>query len=220
MEKLSIRAIDDQRTFTVAINPASFKHDHGINYTTGSGSQAECGGKRAIGTLSPRLEFSDYQTESVSFNITLDSTGVVPSDSSVSVDDQIDKLKDVVYRYVGKKHEPSVVQIKWGTFVFKGRLKTLNINYTLFAPSGKPLRAAISLSFERYLEENEQAFKAKRSSPDLTHIIEFRAGDSLPLLCHNIYQDSSYYQEVARHNNLDNCRDIRPGTRLYFPPLD
>jgi nucleoid-associated protein YgaU len=53
----------------------------------------------------------------------------------------------------------------------------------------------------------------------MTHIVQFNAGDSLPLLCHRIYDDATQYAAVARHNDITNFREIAPGTRIVFPPL-
>lgn len=216
MEKLIIRTTrkskQGNKTFKVPVNPYNFKHEHGINYDHTSQK-----GSLRINLLNSRNKFAGYQTEKTSFDITLDDTGAIPD--SKSVVEQIDSLKNVTYHYNGKKHEPEIVLIKWGSFIFVGRLTNLNVNYTLFSSEGKPLRAVVSLSFIRYTSVEEQAKEAKQSSPDLTHVIEFKSGDSLPLLCHEIYQDSSYYMEVARHNNLESFRNIKPGTQLYFPPL-
>ena len=52
------------------------------------------------------------------------------------------------------------------------------------------------------------------------HLIEVKAGDTLPLLCYQIYQDCTYYIDVAKINNLTNFRDLKPGIKLQFPPLN
>lgn len=123
----------------------------------------------------------------------------------------------MVYNYVGNKHEPNIVHIIWGTLYFVCRLTSFKVDYVLFKPDGTPLRAKVTLAFSGYMTNKEEALQAKRSSPDLTHIIEFKAGDTLPLLCQRVYQDGSYYQLVARVNNLSNFRAITPGTKLLFP---
>ena len=69
------------------------------------------------------------------------------------------------------------------------------------------------------MSKEEEALRANRSSPDLSHIIEVKAGDNLPMLCYQVYKDSAYYLDVARVNGITNFRDIRPGTKLHFPPL-
>jgi hypothetical protein len=156
----------------------------------------------------------------------IDGTGVVnPSTSgespkgSTDVKTQIQQLEEVVYQFDGDKHEPSPVRLLWGSLIFFGRLETMSVNYTMFKPSGEPLRAKVDISFSGFMSAEEQSLKAKRSSPDFMHIVEVIEGDTLPLLCYRIYKDSSYYTDVARVNNMVNFRNLAPGSRLHFPPL-
>ena len=87
------------------------------------------------------------------------------------------------------------------------------------AVSGEPLRAKIKLAFSGFMSKEEEALRANRSSPDLSHLIEVKAGDTLPMLCYRVYKDCSYYLEVAKVNDITNFRDIKPGSKLHFPPL-
>ena len=95
----------------------------------------------------------------------------------------------------------------------------MDVEYTVFSPTGKPLRATVKLEIERSLDEEEEQKRKNNSSPDLTHIVIVKAGDTLPLLCQRIYQDTRYYLEVARHNELIDFRNLIPGSELHFPPL-
>jgi len=61
---------------------------------------------------------------------------------------------------------------------------------------------------------------AQDQSPDLTHVRLIKAGDNLPSLCSQIYGDPSYYLAVARANQIDNFRELVPGTNVFFPPLE
>jgi nucleoid-associated protein YgaU len=126
----------------------------------------------------------------------------------------------VIYDYVGDKHEPSRVRVLWGTVIFFGRLQTLKTKYTLFKPSGDPLRATVGLAFVGTTSSTEAALMANRSSPDLSHMVEVRQGDTLPLLCQRIYGDPAYYLDVARFNRLVDFRNLKPGGKLHFPPLE
>ena len=155
--------------------------------------------------------------------ITLDGTGVVRPGGSggepQDVESQFRQLNSIIYKYQGDKHEPNHVRILWGNLIFYGRLKTMSAENTLFNPEGKPIRAKIALSFKAFISSKEAALRANKSSPDLTHIVYFTAGDTLPQLCYNIYGDPAYYAKVASINKITNFRDIKLGTRLYFPPL-
>lgn len=212
----------------VMINPATYSRDYKISY----GEDAESEGE-PIGVTSPYTKFSSYKNESVKFELVFDATGVVslvppnleiggPNGVSVempSVDDQITELKNVVYDYDGSAHQPNVVHLQWASFTFYGRLSSMAVSYTLFRHTGEALRAKVNLDFVSYMSPVEEAELADKTSPDLTHLVEVKAGDSLPLLCQKIYGNSAYYIDVAKANGLTDFRKIRPGTRLNFPPL-
>jgi nucleoid-associated protein YgaU len=102
---------------------------------------------------------------------------------------------------------------------FLRRAEGMKFDYTLFKPNGEPLRAKITLNFVEYISPGEMGKRKQPSSPDLTHLITVKAGDTLPLLCDRIYRDSGYYMEVARINGLSSFRNLTPGTTLKFPPL-
>lgn len=199
-----------KKDFRVMLNPSSYKHDYSIQYNT----------QEAFGQSGNELKFSATDPEKINFDIVLDGTGVVETDgSAVDVKIQVESLKTVVYSYDGSQHEPVPVRVLWGSLIFFGRLDTMSVDFTLFKPSGEPLRAKIGLAFSGTMSKDEEALKANRSSPDLTHVVEVRAGDSLPLLCHKIYKNPAYYPDVARVNNLSSVRGLKPGIRLRFPPL-
>lgn len=204
--------------FQAMINPASLNHQLGISYNTDNSSILPVG-KSAV-----ESKLSQYQQEKLSFELVLDGTGAVPQlppqASAGEVSQQVKQLKNVVYHYVGEKHEPSIVKLQWGqSFSFVGRLSSMTVDYTLFKPGGDPLRAKIKLNFGSYMSNKQEALKADRQSPDLTHRVLVKAGDTLPNLCYRIYRDSSYYLAVAEFNQLDSVSVVAPGTQLYFPPL-
>ena len=202
--------------FQAMINPASLNHQLGISYNSDSSTNLP------IGKSAVESKLSQYQQEKLSFDLVLDGTGVVPvsAQQEPDVSKQIKQLKNVVYHYVGEKHEPSIVKLQWGqSFSFVGRLNSMTVDYTLFKPGGDPLRAKIKLNFGSYMSNKQEALKADRQSPDLTHQVLVKAGDTLPNLCYRIYRDSSYYLAVAEFNQLDSVSVLTPGRQLYFPPL-
>ena len=205
-------SVEDKK-FEVMLNPCECSLDQDIAY-----NQTE-----ALGQIGSDQKFCTIKPKTLSFKIVLDGTGAVPYPSGdtwpYSVKELLEKLDGIVSRYDGEKHEPNVVQVLWGSLIFYGRLTSKTVEYTMYKPSGEPLRASVSLAFASYLSREEEARRANKSSPDLTHGVEFKAGDSLPLLCYRIYRDASYYAKVAKANNIVNFRQIEPGTRIWFPPL-
>lgn len=205
---------DPGQSVSLLINPSSVRRDRHTLYDN----------PLPMGDTGTGRKFNRMPPDTLSFSAVLDGTGVVPrpttSTTPSEVADQVSAIDQVIHKYNGQKHEPNIVEVSWGSIAFVGRVTTFSIDYTLFRPSGAPLRATISLNFESYMSGAEEQLSADASSPDLSHSVVVRAGDSLPLLCFRIYGDSRYYPEVARFNGLRQFRDLPPGLRLHFPPLD
>ena len=218
-EKMLIQAYSDENfknkagaPFEMMINPETYSHNYSISYTD----------RRKLGSSAQAAIFNQMAKEKLSFKIILDSTGVVPlSDANKGKDvkQMIKDLRGVVYDYQGSIHQPYFVEILWGAMLFKGRLADFSLEYKMFRSDATPLRANVSLSFIGYISEEMAAAKAKESSPDMTHIVTIKEGDTLVELCQNIYGKSRYYLKVAEHNNLTNFRSLNPGSRISFPPL-
>lgn len=220
--------------FKAQINPETISITHKINYSK----------KKQVDNKPTANAVSDEEAQELSFSLILDDTGVlnpiggamVSMASSLMnaaagggkcfVDQQIEDLKKTCYYYLGTKHEHTYCKITWGKDLlqykntsFGGRLKTMNIAYTLFSPSGLPLRAKVDLCFIVTWDEETMVKLADNQSPDLTHVITIKTGENLPMLCQKIYGNASLYSEIARINNIVNFRYLKPGTEVTFPPM-
>ena len=133
---------------------------------------------------------------------------------------ELEKFNRVVYDYAGDQHRPRKVLLVWGTLAFVCALTSLDYQFTLFKPDGTPLRAVAHCSFREAVSDVECELQENNSSPDLTHLREVSAGDSLPLIAHRVYGDASLYLEVARVNKLINFRRLEAGSRLSLPPVE
>ncbi len=200
--------VDSGASFETMLNPSAYSHSRSIGYSK----------KKVLGQLGSDTKFSDIQPEKTNFDILIDGTGVV-NQSAPDVKTQINQLNDLIYKYDGAQHEPNHIRILWGELIFFGRLESISVDYNLFKPSGEPLRAKVKLSILSFMSKEEEGLRANRSSPDLSHQILVKAGDTLPMLCYRIYKDCTYYLEVARINHITNVRNIKPGSKLHFPPL-
>ncbi len=203
-------SVDPSRpVFEARINPAGYDHGYNIKYAKDT----------TLGSAGNEAKFHVAQAEKLNLKqLVLDGTGAIPG-TKVPVKEQVESHRKAIYTYVGDKHEPPIVQVAWGSLLFYGRIENLKFDYTLFLPNGEPLRAKIVLNFLEYTSAAEQIKLMKQSSPDLTHLVVVRAGDTLPLLCERIYRDPAYYREVARINGLTQFRQLEPGSSLRFPPL-
>ena len=115
-------------------------------------------------------------------------------------------------------HPACFLKVIWGGLIFKGRLTSLNWDYTLFSPNGNPLRAKGSLSLTEAISSRETQAKKKNQKAE-GKFVTFKQGDSLIGLCAKEYKNSGYAPMIASINNLISFRDIKPGTQLWFPKI-
>jgi hypothetical protein len=76
-------------------------------------------------------------------DLVLDGTGIVPAGTGapLSVEQQLTRLRAVLFFNSGDDRVRSpLVQVVWGSLYFLGRLKRIEVKYTLFKPNGLPLR--------------------------------------------------------------------------------
>ena len=195
----------------VLINPESFTMDFKLKFSQDDQGQGASG---------RQLKYEYTEPEEMTFEFLFDSTGIIDEKPRESVADDIADFKKITTEYKGDSHEPPHLKLAWGSsFLFKCRLTELSINYKLFSPDGKPLRAVARAKFKQSIEEEKRAAEENNSSPDLTHIRTVKAGDTLPLMCHRIYGEAGRYLQVAEANGLSNFRELKPGMKLAFPPI-
>ena len=200
-------------------NPTSYKRSHAIAYQPAR--------RQGINTPGRPARYGFTSPAELAFTLIFDGTGVDVFGvvslgrmlSGQSVKKDIATLEKVCLDMNGDIHEPNFLTVRWGEFSFDCRLKSLEIGYKLFDESGEPIRAEVEIGFVEDKSAEKLAREAGKNSPDLTHVRIVKDGDTLPLLCQDIYGSPVHYLTVARDNGLDNFRDLQPGQRLVFAPL-
>lgn len=224
LEKLRIEAyLDVERKrpadpprMEVMFNPTSLQRSHEVSY--------ESARQQGLNTPGRPARYAYTPQGSLSLKLVFDGTGVDRIGLSAlaappSVKKDIAKLEKLCLRMNGDIHEPQFLRVRWGEFSFDCRLKSLGIHCTLFDEGGDPLRAEIDLALVEDKSAKKIFREAGKNSPDLTHARVVKAGDTLPLLCQEIYGSSRHYLRVARDNGLDDFRMLETGQTLLFAPL-
>jgi len=204
--------IDADDMFEALINPESYTLQYKLKFS---------GGTQGQGTSGAQLKYEYTEPEEITFDFLFDNTGIIDGQPRASIAEDLKKFKDVLIAYKGDSHEPRHFKLVWGeNSIFKGRVTEVSINHKMFKPDGTPIRATATVKFRSSIEEQKRAAQENRSSPDLTHIRKVKYGDTLHLMCYRIYGDPKYYLQVAEANGLDNFRRLKPGTDIFFPPLE
>lgn len=160
--------------------------------------------------------------QSLPLTMLVDGTGVAHDGPPVDVAAKVNEFLDLCVMTNGSIHEPNYLRLQWGTGVlqsFDCRVAEVTVDYTSFARNGAPLRAEVHASFLEDEESSKRSRKTANSSPDVSHTVVVKSGDTLPLLAQRIYGSAHYYLRLARANQLDDFRNLQPGQRLRFPPL-
>lgn len=219
--KMNIEAWKDEKfsqkaspsTFVLQINPESYTLTH--KAVTGCGKRSASG--REI------KKASSPNRKSLSLNFPLDQSGVMLlpiKNRKFTLTDTIKLFLDVCINVNGSVHTSNYLIIRWGSEKFKCRCESADIKYTLFNPLGKPVRAIIDAKFIEHIDPETQAKINNTNSPDMSHLVTIREGDSLPILCKQIYDDPTYYLQVAKVNKLADFRNLKAGSKILFPRLE
>ena len=226
LQKLRIEAYTDEKrsppakSMEMMFNPTSYTRNATIEY---AGKK-----QRALGAQGAKAKYAGTPPEEISFQFVFDGTGVAFMGAEQlarvlqgrSVRKEIEQFKELCFKVNGKIHEPNFLKVVWGEHLsFDSRLTSLSIKYELFDEGGDPLHAKLDCTFTADTAENKGARLANPNSPDLTHVRVVKAGDTLPLLCKDIYGSSAHYLRIAAENGLDDFRNLAPGRTLRFPPL-
>jgi LysM repeat protein len=185
--------------------------------------------RQGINTSGRTARYSHSKSDTLSLDLVFDGTAVSDMGISallemgaLSVSDQIKGFLEACFYMDGKIHEPKFLKINWGDGPLKDfecRLESVDIDYTSFEKSGTPLRAKLKTKFVEDIDPEKRNKKDRKSSPDLSHSRVVKPGDTLPLLCKEIYGSSGHYLRVAQANDLDDFRNLIPGQQIKFPPV-
>lgn len=183
--------------------------------------------QQGINTSSVESSYQYTRPRSLNLELVVD---VAIESKTKGINSVKQKIEDIIKLLVmnGDTHQPPFLKLHWGQMqwgiggsgtTFDCRIDSVNVTYTLFARDGTPLKAKLDTAFIEDIRDQKRVRLERKNSPDLTHTKIVSAGDRLPLLSQEIYQNPLFYLKIAQHNKLDNFRGIANGITLYFPPV-
>lgn len=197
----------EELTIPCLFNPRTYSIRKNANYNSGN-QLGETAALQFTG-LSPAeltvsLLFDSYEISGVSKK----KEGDVPSITSYT-----DKLMQLV-TIKPSEHQPPQVKFCWGDLEFPGYVTSMTQTFTMFAMSGKPVRAKVDLTIRKSGER-----KPPLESPDRTKYTTFTEGMSLWMLAYQEYGDCEKWRVIAKANGIMNPLDLKPGQMLKIPAL-
>lgn len=180
--------------------------------------------KEAKGKNAPQQRFQAGQPATMALSIVVDSTSTGASVTTIT--DQL--LELVTVQPTGSTADqtaaaarPPLVTFVWGITSFKAVVEQLTIKYTLFARSGKPLRARCDMSLKQFDDDEvlQQRQNPTSGTPHPHAVHHLRPGETLDRVAAQHYKDPFAWRRIAEANGIDDPTRLRGGTPLVIPEL-
>ncbi len=212
MEKAQIILYGEQgkkKIIPVLFNPSEYTVSRSVNYA-----------KIDIpGTDSPILQFISGGESTLKLTLYFDTqndyTGKKLSDDVRTYTRPIIEAT----RIDGKLHAPPQASFHWGSCFFKGVIADAQQSFTMFLPSGLPVRARLDLTFRSNENESDSRKKSPFESPNRTKARYAEKGEQLWRLADAEYGQPKYWRLIADFNRIYNPRKLPEGKILQLPPL-
>ena len=187
------------------------------------------------GLDAPLQQFVRGQAEKLTLELFFDTTDQGMGTDATSVT----KLTDRIYQLVKiepTRHAPPICTFIWnGPFPpgssisdasgnqrrdgFTCIVESVKQKFTLFSPTGVPLRATLTVGLREYKTLDDQLAQLNKTSPDRTHSHVIQRGETLSGIAGDIYRRPGDWRLIAEANNIEDPRRLTAGTFLTVPPI-
>ena len=198
-----------QKKIPVLFNPSDYNISRNVNYA-----------KLDIpGTDSPIMQFINGGETSLKLTLHFDThNDYIHNKISDDVRDYTDPIMSALW-IDGKLHAPPEAAFSWGGYFFKGIITDAQQSFTMFLPSGLPVRSKLDLTFKSSDNELEGRKKSPFESPDRTKTRYAEKGAQLWRMAYAEYGHWKYWRVIADFNKIHNPRKLPEGKLLHLPPL-
>lgn len=194
----------------ILLNPEKLKFDKSMKWTEVQTPQRNA----------PTARFGGGSPEKFTLKLFLDASFMGP----LGVSGYIWILKRLMLKppIAALFDQPPLVMFVWGlTTSQMSYIESLDYEYSLFSPGGKPLQAEVTLTLVEYNIEWLSFLPinpTSRSEARKTWVVT--EGQTLDWIAFQEYGDSAHWRHIARVNSLMNPMQLRPGQILKLTPLE
>lgn len=173
------------------------------------------------GLGAPMLQFGHGNAQTLSMQLFFDTYDPLASSKGASKNQDVRQhtrsVTDLM-RINKSLHAPPICQFSWGSFNFIGVLQQADVRYTLFLPSGVPVRATVDVTFKQFYDGKQETGMLQSANYVKEHVV--RAGDTLSSIAAELYHDAAKWRPIAEANNIDNPLALEPGRVLIVPAIE
>lgn len=191
-------------------NPTTYRLNQSLNVTRNRSPSAEGG----------TPEFSGTNAMTLSTQLFFDDFGSAEGDVTPKITTLLGWTRPTQSSRDAGRPCPPLVAFRWGGNPqlddFRGFLKTVNINYTIFRRDGTPVQAKVDITIEGEREQfggQNPTSHAARSRRVHTMI----EGDTLQSIAYRELGKPAYWRAIAELNGIDDPFRLKAGTNLLIP---
>lgn len=117
---------------------------------------------------------------------------------------------------------PPRVEFRWGRLgSFQAVITSITEKFTLFHPSGYPLRSNVNITFLQATSDETWPRQNPTSGARQGYAVHtVKEGETIDWIAYQEYGNSNAYRHLAAANNLDDPTRLYPGQRLLIVPLN
>jgi nucleoid-associated protein YgaU len=116
-------------------------------------------------------------------------------------------------------HAPPVLRVSWASLQFDCVLARASQKFIMFLEDGTPVRARLTVTFNRFTEPEREAKEVNRQTADYSKVHVVMQGETLSSIAAKVYENPQIWRPIAIANNIDNPRAIAIGQSLLIPSL-
>jgi nucleoid-associated protein YgaU len=212
LEKLKIKNEDSGEDFTVLFNPSEYSIDAAAKW-----KEQEKRGQP------PELQYTGGERKKLAMELFFDTY-----EQLTDVREHTVKIGNLLV-FNKEKHRPPKVTLSWGReapggpfadFPFTGVLEGFKQQFTMFMSDGTPVRAKVSVNFIQFSLTEEELKKNEAHSADKTKTYLVKQGDTVAGIAALFYKDPAQWRHIALANDIENPRQLAPGTSLIIPAFE
>lgn len=177
------------------------------------------------GIDSPILQFVRGQTRTLALELFFDTTRAGSTETKVVPVTTLTNMVAELGRIQPKTHAPPRIRFIWGMGLsFRAIVDNVQQKFSLFSPTGIPVRATLTVSFKEYKTLEEQLKELNLQSADHNKRRVIRRRDTLARIAFEEYGDAALWKFIADHeenrHRLTDLRRLTPGMELAIPAID
>ena len=194
------------------INPSDYEVTNSVKYAEQMVPGLQGSISQFVAGESPTL------TLSLLFDTYIPKTVEVPIEWGTDVSLLTRRVVDLTH-IKGSLHRPPIVTFLWGTVTFRGIVTNVKQKFTLFLPSGIPVRAKVDVTFKAVSDDEFLSKLSPLESPDRTKYHVVKEGDYLWNYANQEYGSPDMWRVIAKENGIMDPLEIEAGQILKFPAI-